>query len=107
MSGTGYEVDLAYLQETVGKLQAVASGMDGTCGAVNYKTNLTRQQFGGDAFGEAQTLYNAHDEMKNQILSMITTLQTMIQEFTDKTNHVHTTYSAQETGTAAHFGGTA
>jgi hypothetical protein len=105
MSGTGYEVDLAYLQATVGKLQAVASGMDGACGSVNYKTNLTRKQFGGDAFGEAQTLYAAHDTMRTAILEMITTLQTMIQEFTDKTNTVHATYSAQETTTAGHFGG--
>jgi len=103
MSGSGYEVDLDYLKSTITKLQTVVDGMDGACTKVNYNTSLTRKQFGSDAFVESGTLYTAHDAMKTQILDMIKTLQTMVQEFTDKTSAVHTSYSDQETTTSGHF----
>ena len=103
MTGTGYEVDLDYLRDTITKLRTVLSGMDGACTKVNYNTNLTRKQFGSEAFAESGTLHAAHDTMKTQILGMITTLQSMVQEFTNKTAAVHTAYSDQETTTSGHF----
>lgn len=106
MSGAGYEVDLNYLRDTISKLQGVVSGMDGACTSANYNTNLTRQQFGSDAFVESGNLHAAHDNMKNQITDMIKTLQTMVQNFTDKTTTVHAAYADQETTTAGHFSAT-
>lgn len=103
MSGTGYEVDLNYLRDTISKLQGVVAGMDGACTSANYNTNLTRQQFGSDAFAESGNLYAAHDTMKTRLTSMIQTLQDMVQNFTDKTTTVHAAYAEQETTTAGQF----
>jgi Holliday junction resolvasome RuvABC endonuclease subunit len=107
MSGTGYEVDLDYLRDTIAKLQGVVTGMDAPCTKVNYNTNLTRQQFGSDAFAESGTLHAAHDSMKTQLAEMIQTLQNMIQEFTDKTTAVHGAYAEQEAATTRHFNASA
>ncbi|MEZ0095690.1 hypothetical protein [Streptacidiphilus sp. EB129] len=105
MSGTGYSVDLDYLQNTITRLQGVVDGMDDTTNKANYETNLTPQQFGGSAFQEAVALHQAHDDMKTSITNMIITLKAMVQEFTDKTNHVHTTYRNNEAASAGSFGG--
>ncbi|MEY9967262.1 uncharacterized protein YukE [Streptacidiphilus sp. MAP12-16] len=101
---SGYEVDLGYLKATVSKLQGVVDGMNDTHNKANYETILTRTQVGSEAFGEAGTLHAAHDTMQTSLTAMIKTLQTMIQEFADKTNHVHNTYSQNETNTAGNFG---
>jgi hypothetical protein len=93
---SGYEVDLSYLKDTLKKLQGVADGMDQHTSKVNYQTNLTRAQFGGEAFIEAGNLYQAHDNMKTQLGAMIHTLQQMIQEFTDKTGSAHDQYAASD-----------
>ncbi|MHA6759955.1 hypothetical protein [Streptacidiphilus sp. PAMC 29251] len=106
MSGTGYEVDLDYLRDTITKLRVVLSGMDGACTKVNYNTNLTRKQFGSDAFVESGNLFNAHESMKDQINQMIQTLTDMVGNFTDKTVAVHTAYTQQENTTSAQFGTT-
>ena len=100
---SGYDVDLDYLRDTVKKLQGVADGMDDTNQKAQYQTNLTRPQVGGDLFMEAGNLHTAHDNMKTQLAKMIKTLQTMIQEFTDKTGHAHDSYSAQDTQTSKDF----
>jgi uncharacterized protein YukE len=100
---SGYEVDLSYLQDTLKKLQGVADGMDHHTSKVNYQTNLTRAQFGGAGFAEADNLYQAHDAMKTQLSAMITTLQQMIQEFTDKTGHAHAQYASTDTSIGDQF----
>ncbi|WP_052434802.1 type VII secretion target [Streptacidiphilus melanogenes] len=100
---SGYEVDLSYLQDTVKKLQGVADGMDDANQKAQYQTNLTRTQVGGTMFVEAGNLHTAHDNMKSQLANMIKTLQTMIQEFTDKTGSAHDQYSAQDTQTGQNF----
>jgi hypothetical protein len=76
--------------------------MDHHTSKVNYQTNLTKSQFGGAGFLEADNLYQAHDTMKNQLAAMIKTLQQMIQDFTDKTGHAHDQYA----GTDQTIGGT-
>jgi hypothetical protein len=100
---SGYDVDLSYLQDTVKKLQGVADGMDDANQKAQYQTNLTRTQIGSDLFVEAGNLHLAHDNMKTQLAHMITTLQTMIQEFTDKTGAAHDAYAAQDTQTSQDF----
>ncbi|WP_042425218.1 hypothetical protein [Streptacidiphilus anmyonensis] len=100
---SGYEVDLSYLQDTYKKLQGIAYGMDHHTSAVNYKTNLSPSQFGGEGFLEADNLYQAHETMKNQLSAMMTTLQTMIQEFTDKTGSAHDQYANTDTSVGDQF----
>ncbi|MEY9878114.1 hypothetical protein ABH931_007639 [Streptacidiphilus sp. MAP12-33] len=99
----GYEVDLSYLQDTLKKLQGVADGMDTPCGVANYQTNLSSSQFGGEGFLEAQNLYQAHDNMKSQLSTMITALQQMIQEFTDKTGRAHDQYAGTDSSVSGTF----
>ncbi|WP_037605201.1 hypothetical protein [Streptacidiphilus rugosus] len=99
MSGDGYQVDLSYLNATVLKLQGVAQQMDHPIGVATYQTNLSRSQIGGETFIEAGNLFAAHEHMKAELASMIATLQSMIQEFKDKTGHAHDQYANQETTT--------
>lgn len=100
---SGYDVDLDYLRDTKKKLQAVADGMDDTNQKAQYQTSLSRSQVGGELFMEAGNLHRAHDNMKMQLAHMTTVLQTMIQEFTDKTGAAHDSYSAQDTQTGKDF----
>ncbi|WP_052442910.1 type VII secretion target [Streptacidiphilus neutrinimicus] len=100
---SGYEVDLSYLQDTVKKLQGVADGMDDANQKAQYQTNLIHTQIGSETFIEASNLHTAHDNMKTQLANMIKTLQTMIQEFTDKTGSAHDQYAAQDTQTSQNF----
>jgi hypothetical protein len=100
---SGYEVDLSYLQDTLKKLQAVTDGMDDANSKAKYHTNLNRSQVGGELFIEAGNLHAAHEYMKTQLAAMITTLQSMIQEFTDKTGSAHDQYAAQDVQTGQSF----
>jgi uncharacterized protein YukE len=102
--GTGYEVDLQYLKDTVTKLQGLVEDMDGAHSTATYDVNLTRNQLGNEHFLEAGSLHKAHDNMQESIRGMIKTLQTMIQEFTDKTNSAHNAYSQHEQAAAGGFG---
>ena len=103
--GTGYSVDLSYLQDTVKKLQGVADGMDECNLKATYHTDLGRDQFGGEKFLEAQGLSDAHKHMKDSITAMIGTLQSMIQEFQSKTSAAHAAYSGHEDATVTGFNG--
>ena len=103
MSGTGYEVDLDYLNATISKLHGVVTGMDEPVKQSAFGTDLKPEQLGSKAFLEAGTLHAAHDEMKTQINAMISTLQSMVLEFTNKTTAVHAAYTEQETVTGGHF----
>lgn len=100
---SGYEVDLDNLKATVSKLQTLSQGMNDTHAHAKYNTILTRTQIGSTDFHEAGNLYDAHNQMQESLTAMIKTLNTMITEFADKTNHVHNTYTNQETTTASDF----
>ncbi|MEY9845245.1 hypothetical protein ABH940_002315 [Streptacidiphilus sp. BW17] len=102
-SGNGYEVDLSYLQQAVTQLNGLVSSMDAPTSKAKYSTNLTKNQIGGDGFLEADALYKAHETMKSEITSMISVLQSMVQELQTKTGSAHAAYANQETSTANGF----
>ncbi len=97
-AGTGYEVDLDALKTAVKQLQGLLSDMDATKGKANYNTNLKPSQF-GTGFAEAEALAGAHDTMRDSINKMITTLNSMISDFSDKVGYTHDAYANQDAQT--------
>jgi hypothetical protein len=96
--GTGYKVDVASLDEAVTKLRAIADELSSTQGRAAYDTTIGKGVLGRN-FAGANGLLATHDSMQSWIASMISTLQSFIDEYGGQTKRVAANYSQQETRT--------
>ncbi|MEV4558991.1 hypothetical protein AB0K51_18655 [Kitasatospora sp. NPDC049285] len=92
----GYRVNPAELEAVVKRLRALQQNIS-TCGTnTKYKTDITRDAFGGD-FVEAHALFEAHGKMQVFLTQTISDLDALINEYGDKTQLVTDRYNGRET----------
>ncbi|MEU9128578.1 hypothetical protein AB0D08_10775 [Kitasatospora sp. NPDC048540] len=91
----GYRVNTDELEAVVTRLRALQQGINECGNKAKYNTVVTREDFGGD-FLEAQSMYSAHGTMQQFLTGMIADLDSLINEFGDKTHTVNEAYKARE-----------
>lgn len=97
-----YRVDLSELEGTITKLNGVLRDMNNASSNAKNKTHLPAGAL-GTGFGEAHKLYGAHDEMKQHIQEIVEHLNSLIDEFGQKTKKTHGHYQNSEYETTAAF----
>jgi hypothetical protein len=96
----GYRVDLSALEATITELRRIEADLDHPQQKAKYDTSLTQRQL-GNGFGEATTLYEAHDKMAKSVHAMIAQLQGFVRDFGNNAKTAHQNYSNHERDTAA------
>ena len=96
--GAGYKVDVSSLEQTVAKLRAVANELSHTQGSAAYDTTIGAGVLGKD-FAAADGLLSTHDSMQTWIASMISKLQSFIDEYGGQTQQAGANYTQQEAQT--------
>lgn len=97
--GAGYQVDVSSLEQTVGKLRAIASELTHSQGSAAYDTTIGAGVLGQN-FSGAEGLLARHDSMQAWIAAMIGKLQGFIDEYGGETKQAAANYSQQEVRTA-------
>ncbi|MER6052564.1 hypothetical protein K2224_34385 (plasmid) [Streptomyces sp. BHT-5-2] len=102
-----YRVDLSALEDTIRKLNGILRDLGSAHSDARYKTSLSSNALGTSVgaheFKEANTLNQAHTQMKNAIESIVEHLHEVTNEFGTKTKKVHGNYQNQEADTAANM----
>ncbi|MDH6126684.1 hypothetical protein [Kitasatospora sp. GP82] len=88
---SGFRVDTSELEAVVRRLRALQQNLGQTANKSKYNTVISRNDLGGD-FAEAQTLHSAHDGMQQFLAGMISDLDSLINDFGDKTKAVNDAY---------------
>ncbi|MEV4614032.1 hypothetical protein AB0K43_15770 [Kitasatospora sp. NPDC049258] len=91
----GYRVNTDELEAVVKRLRTLQQGISECGSKAKYNTVVTRDDFGGD-FQEAQAMFAAHDRMQQFLTNTIAQLDSLINEFGDKTHTVNQAYLARE-----------
>ncbi|MFG2467347.1 hypothetical protein [Streptomyces canus] len=99
-----YKVDLSEIEGTITKLNAVLKDMSTASLSCQNKTYLPPGSLGVN-FGEATTLYNAHEQMKTVLQDIVQHLQDVLDDFGQKTKKTHDAYSDAEADNYAAFRG--
>ncbi|MHA6765029.1 hypothetical protein [Streptacidiphilus sp. PAMC 29251] len=89
---------MSSLEQTVAKLHAIADELSSTKGSAKYDTTIGEGVLGQN-FAGATGLLSTHDSMQTWIASMISKLQTFIDEYGGQTKQVAANYAQQETQT--------
>ncbi|MGW2399770.1 hypothetical protein ACWCYY_24725 [Kitasatospora sp. NPDC001664] len=92
----GYRVNTDELEAVVRRLRALQQNLGQTANSSKYNTVVGTTDFGGEGFKEAQALATAHDGMQNFLAKTIADLNTLINEFGDKTQTVNDNYRGTE-----------
>jgi uncharacterized protein YukE len=99
-----YKVDLSEIEGTITKLNAVLKNMSASKASVQNKTFLPQGAL-GTGFGEADTLYTAHDQMKTVLEGVVQYLEDLLDDFGQKTKKTHDAFSDAEAETYSAFRG--
>ncbi|MGE7435244.1 hypothetical protein [Kitasatospora sp. NPDC001175] len=87
----GFRVNTDELQAVVKRLRDLQQNLGQTANKSKYNTVIARSDYGGD-FLEAQNLYAAHDKMQQFLAQMTADLESLINDFGDKTKTAHDGY---------------
>ncbi|MGK4581064.1 hypothetical protein [Kitasatospora sp. HPMI-4] len=87
----GFRVDIDELEAVVKRLRALQQNLGQTANKSKYNTVVARSDFGGD-FAEAQALYTAHDQLQQFLARTTADLDSLINEFGNKTKTVNDAY---------------
>ncbi|MFC1411680.1 hypothetical protein ACEZCY_20705 [Streptacidiphilus sp. N1-12] len=93
---------MSSLEQTVAKLHAIADELSGTKGSATYDTTIAEGVLGQN-FAAANGLLSTHDSMQTWIASMISKLQSFIDEYGGQTKQVAANYTQQEAQTKQDF----
>ncbi|GAA1071815.1 hypothetical protein F4556_004569 [Kitasatospora gansuensis] len=91
----GYQVNTDELEAVVKRLRALQQNIGQTADKTKYNTVVKREDFGGN-FPEASALFTAHDGMQAFLAKTIADLNSLINDFGDKTKMVTENYRGLE-----------
>ena len=100
----GYRVDTDELEAVITRLRNLQRNLSETAGKATYNTVIQPSDVGWE-FPEAHELHTAHVTMKAELEKLIHGLETMIDEFGDKTKAVTESYKENEYQVRADMGG--
>ncbi|MFI5533514.1 hypothetical protein ACIA8O_33760 [Kitasatospora sp. NPDC051853] len=92
----GYRVNTDELEAVVRRLRALQQNLGQTANSSKYNTVVAQNDFGGSGFKEAKALADAHGNMQSFLARTISDLNTLINEFGDKTQQVNENYRGTE-----------
>ncbi|MFJ8044927.1 hypothetical protein ACIRBX_30940 [Kitasatospora sp. NPDC096147] len=92
----GYRVNTDELEAVVRRLRALQQNIGQTANSSKYNTVVTPGDFGGSGFKEAKALADAHGGMQAFLARTIAELNSLINEFGDKTQTVNENYRGVE-----------
>ncbi|MEU0944690.1 hypothetical protein ABZ379_18100 [Streptomyces canus] len=99
-----YKVDLSEIEGTITKLNGVLKDMSTSKASCQNKTYLPKGAL-GTGFGEAETLYAAHDQMKTVLEGVVQYLEDLLDDFGQKTKKTHDAFSDAEAENYSAFRG--
>ncbi|MDQ0764294.1 hypothetical protein [Streptomyces canus] len=99
-----YRVDLSEIEGTITKLNGVLKDMSTSKASCQNKTYLPKGAL-GTGFGEAETLYTAHDQMKTVLEGVVQYLEDLLDDFGQKTKKTHDAFSDAEAENYSAFRG--
>ncbi|MEV8096826.1 hypothetical protein [Kitasatospora sp. NPDC085879] len=91
----GYRVNTDELEAVVKRLRALQQGLSECGNKAKYNTVLVSDDFGAN-FDEAKQLFAAHSQMQQFLSQHIQELDSLINDFGDKTHSVNTAYRTRE-----------
>ncbi|WP_405013117.1 hypothetical protein [Kitasatospora sp. NBC_01539] len=91
----GYRVSTGELEAVVKRLRALQQGLSECGSKAKYNTVLVSDDFGAN-FDEAAKLFGAHAQMQQFLSRHIQELDSLINDFGDKTHAVTAAYQARE-----------
>lgn len=91
----GYRVNTVELEAVVKRLRALQQGLSECGNSAKYNTVVGSEDFGAN-FDEARTLFTAHSQMQQFLSQHIQELDSLINDFGDKTHAVNSAYLARE-----------
>jgi hypothetical protein len=100
----GYRVDTNELEAVVTRLRNLQKNLGETAGKAKYNTVLQISDVGWD-FSEANELHTAHANMKASLEDLIKNLESLIDDFSGKTQTVTNSYKESEYQIQAAMGG--
>ncbi|WP_377271303.1 hypothetical protein [Peterkaempfera sp. SMS 1(5)a] len=91
----GYRVNTDELEAVVARLRNLQKNLGETAGKATYNTVIEPSDVGWE-FPEAHELHSAHTQMKSSLETLINNLETMIDDFSGKTQAVTDSYKESE-----------
>ncbi|WP_371497307.1 hypothetical protein OG871_15175 [Kitasatospora sp. NBC_00374] len=91
----GFRVNTDELEAVVRRLRTIQQNMSQTSEKSRYGTAVAREDFGVN-FSHATALYDAHDNMHRFLNETIAGLDSLINEFGNKTHTVTENYKARD-----------
>jgi uncharacterized protein YukE len=97
-----YKVDLSEIEGTITKLNRAIKDM-GTSGSNAKNSTYLPAGALGKNFGEAEALYQAHEQMKERLYEIVAHLERVLDSFGQKTKKTHDAYADAEAENLAAF----
>ncbi|GAA3053982.1 hypothetical protein GCM10020229_77050 [Kitasatospora albolonga] len=92
----GYRVNTDELEAVVRRLRTLQQNLGQTANSTKYNTVVEPGDFGGAGFKEAKALADSHGNMQAFLTRTIAQLNSLINEFGDKTQTVNENYRGTE-----------
>ncbi|AJP04109.1 hypothetical protein ACFY4K_20425 [Streptomyces leeuwenhoekii] len=97
-----YKVDLSEIEGTITRLNRVLKDMGTSASNCKNTTYLPAGALGKN-FREAEALYSAHEQMKERLYEIVAHLESVLDDFGQKTKRTHDAFADAEAQNYAAF----